>query len=276
MRIGFVGAGRVGYTLSRYLNDNFHNVCGIYSKSLEDSMDCARFCRSEYYKNLINLINDCDTLFLTVNDNAISDVVDELIKLGVRDKILIHTSGSQSSAAFKMLVHDNYCYSLHPIYAFNSKYTSFEEFNEAYLTLEGDKGREGEIKALFKDKVVSIVKDNKELYHAGCVMISNLVCALFNNAEDIFNRIGIDNVEIFKPLILNNIKNILDNGSIKALTGPIIRNDFTTVKKHLASLNENDLKTYIPLSLKLCDMSEIINKIDYNPMRDLLKGADVK
>lgn len=272
MKIGFIGAGHVGYTLSKYLNDNYHNVVGIYSKKIEDAIDCARFSISEYYTNLIMLINDCDTLFLTVNDDAIKDVVLELENLDVKNKTLIHTSGSITSDIFDNLKNNNYCYSLHPIYAFNDLYSSYKEFRSAYLTLEGPAIKEAEIMALFNNRVLKINKDSKYLYHAGCVMISNLICALTSCAEDLFKSINIDNLNIFMPLILNNINNIKNVGSYKALTGPILRNDIGTIRNHLNVLDDDLKKIYIPLSLKLCEMSKKINNNDYSQMEKLLKG----
>ena len=115
MKIGFIGAGKVGFSLSRYLNDKYHNVIGIYSKNDGDAIECAKFSISEYYSNINDLIYDCDTLFLTVNDDSIIDVVNLLIKLNIRNKILIHTfkiyysfsvdfSYSSKSWAIKLIV----------------------------------------------------------------------------------------------------------------------------------------------------------------------------
>lgn len=272
MRIGFIGAGHVGYTLARYLNDKNHNVCGIYSKNLDDSIDCAKFSISEYYRSLKDLIDRCDTLFLTVNDDSIIDVVNELKSLNVKDKILIHTSGSLSSDIFSDLRNNNYCYSLHPIYAFNDKYKSYLDFNNAYLTLEGDEAKVKDISLLFDDKVIVIDGKNKSRYHAGCVMLSNLVCALAYTSEGLFKDIGINDLKIFMPLMINNINNISNAGSLGALTGPIKRNDISTIKKHLSSLTKEEKDIYIPLSIKLCEMSKIITKNDYSIMEELLKG----
>ncbi len=275
MRIGFIGAGHVGYTLSKYLNERYHNVVGVFSKDLNDAKDCAKFSISEYYMSLNDLISDCDTLFLTVNDDSISDVVKELKNYNVKNKTLIHTSGSLTSLIFDDLRLSNYCYSLHPIYAFNDKYNSYKDFNKAYLTLEGPKDKEDELKELFDNRINILDIESKSKYHAGCVMLSNLICAVMNTAEELFKSIGIDNIEAFKPLVLNNINNILNVGSKNALTGPVIRNDIGTVKKHLLSLTDEEKKIYIPLSLKLCEMANEINNNDYSQMIDLLKG-DIK
>ena len=74
------------------------------------------------------------------------------------------------------------------------------------------------------------------------------------------------------PLMINNINNISNAGSLGALTGPIKRNDISTIKKHLSSLTKEEKDIYIPLSIKLCEMSKIITKNDYSIMEELLKG----
>jgi predicted short-subunit dehydrogenase-like oxidoreductase (DUF2520 family) len=273
MRIGFIGAGNVGFTLAKYINDKYHNVCGIYSKNIDDAKDCAKFSISEYYSSLKEIVDSCDTLFLTVNDDQIKYVVKELIDIRCNNKILIHTSGSISSEVFMELLDNNSCYSLHPIYAFNDKYNSYKDFSNAYLTLEGNNlDKVDEIKNLFDRKVVLIDSCNKSRYHAGCVMISNLVCSLVDIGYDLFKSIGINDLSIFNPLIKNNIDNILNVGAKDALTGPIRRCDIETVKKHLDVLTDEEKEIYIRLSLKLVDISKELNNSDYSKIYDLLKG----
>lgn len=271
MKIGFIGAGNVGFSLAKYLNDKYKSVVGIYSKDIEDSKSLALFSVSEYYKNLIDLINDCDTLFLTVNDDALDLVVDELYKLNTKNKILIHTSGSISSDVFKKLKDDNYCYSLHPIYAFNDKYASYKNISNIYFTIEGSMEKLNEIKELFSNQVYEIKKEDKVLYHASCVMLSNFVCALSYSAENILKDIGIDNLKIFKPLILNNINNILEVGSVNALTGPVSRCDIKTIESHLRNIPKEFINLYKSLSLVLCKIAKEKNGLDYKEIQNLLK-----
>lgn len=272
MRIGFIGAGRVGYSLSKYLNDSFKNVKGIYSKNIENAIDCANFSVSEYYKDLKTLVFDCDTLFLTVNDDALISVVEELKKLNIKDKILIHTSGCQSSSIFDSLKDKNRCMSLHPIYAFSSKYKSYEGIKDIYFTHEGDDALE--IEALFPKRIISINADDKIKYHAACVMISNLICGITYEAEKIFKEIGFQSIEPFIPLLEDNIKNISKYGPVKALTGPVVRNDSKTVLKHIEALNGRDLEIYKQISRVLVEMSLINHHDDYSIMKNILEDSN--
>ncbi len=269
MIIGFIGAGKVGFSLAKWLNIKYNNVKAIYSKNIEDAKELSLFSISEYYSNIEEIICECDTLFLTVNDDSISDVVNELIKLNVNNKILIHTSGILSSDIFGKLNENNYCYSLHPIYAFNDKYKSYLNLDSIYYTLEGNNKYLDEIKNLFKN-VKIIDKKNKEKYHLASSIVSNLVCSVINIGENIYKEIGIDDPNIYKPLIKNNIDNVLAYGSNKALTGPILRNDINTVKKHINNLEGNDLLAYKYLGLNIIKMVDD-GKVDYSQMKKLLE-----
>jgi len=272
MKIGFIGAGKVGYSLAKWFNLKYPNIVkGIYSKSLEDSIDLSKFSISEYYKNINDLIYDCDTLFLTVNDDSISLIVDELIKLNVKNKILIHTSGSYSSLIFKELNNSNCCLSIHPLYAFNDKYESYKNLDDIYFTIEGNLKYINDLKELFNNKIIEIKSKDKEKYHLASSIISNMVCGLVDVAKSLYEEVGIDDMKYYLPLLNNNINNINQYGVYKSLTGPIIRNDYNTIKKHISNLKENDLMIYKYLGLHLVKMSEEITNNDYSKIKELLE-----
>ncbi|MCR5113395.1 MAG: DUF2520 domain-containing protein [Acholeplasmatales bacterium] len=274
MKIGFIGAGNVGFSLGKYLVSNNIDIKGYYSINREDALKASQFTDTECYSTIEDIVYVCDTLFLTVNDDALNQVIDELIKLKLNNKILIHTSGAKSSSIFRELNDNNYCYSLHPIYAFNDKYESYKGLNLASFTLEGNDIHIDDIRKLFLrlgNKVAVIDKNNKAKYHASCVMISNLVTGLIDMAFENINDIGIDDPSIFYPLILNNINNIINCGTVKALTGPVVRNDIGTVEGHLNVLSDNDKKIYALLSERLIDISKKKNNNDYQKLESLLE-----
>ena len=47
MRIGIIGAGRVGVTMGKYLGDSGVEVSGFYSKTTQSAVQAAGYCRSE-------------------------------------------------------------------------------------------------------------------------------------------------------------------------------------------------------------------------------------
>ena len=76
MRIGFIGAGRVGTSLGKYLSENGFAVSGFYSKTQSSAEESAEFIggSASAYTELKKIITDSDLIFITVNDGAIADV----------------------------------------------------------------------------------------------------------------------------------------------------------------------------------------------------------
>lgn len=68
-----------------------------------------------------------------------------------------------------------------------------------------------------------------------------------------------DALKALTPLFINNANNIIAQGVTHALTGPVLRNDAITLKKHMNCLNDNDIDLYRLLSQKLYEISKNIN-----------------
>ncbi len=76
MRIGFIGAGRVGTSLGKYLSENGLSVSGFYSRTQSSAEESAEFIggSASAYSGIKEIITDSDLIFITVNDGAIADV----------------------------------------------------------------------------------------------------------------------------------------------------------------------------------------------------------
>ena len=54
MKIGFIGAGKVGFSLGKYLSINNLEITGYYSKNINSAKETAVFTNSNYFSNLRN------------------------------------------------------------------------------------------------------------------------------------------------------------------------------------------------------------------------------
>lgn len=262
MKIGFIGAGNVGFTLAKYLNLKYQNVVGFYSRDINDAKEASKFVLCEYYNDILELSKCCDTLFLTVNDDSLVEISKTLKNLNIKNKIIIHTSGSNSSEILNELC-DNYLYSLHPLYAFANKYEDFKKLDDIYFTLEGNNKYINDLKSLFNNTYIIDTKD-KALYHAYAVFASNLVNALINISYEGFKKLNI-NPNALMPLFINNALNIKNLGPKVSLTGPVKRCDLTTINKHLEVLPKDERDIYIKLSKILVNMTnnnEILKELE--------------
>ena len=259
MKIGFIGAGRMGFTFGKHLVSGGAKVAGYFSRSNESAKEAAAFTGSSCYETMDALAEDCDAIFITVPDGQIADVAYALDKSGdvLRNKILVHTSGALSSRVFSNMRTPVHGCSIHPIYAVSSKYESYKGFERAFMTLEGDETAISYFEPLLKKlghgtRVIS--PENKVRYHASCVMASNLVIGLYNLAVENFTACGFEGEEAGKalmPLFKNNAENLVAYGMREALTGPVARGDMETVRKHMEVLEGDSLAAYEALTNSL-------------------------
>ena len=137
MRIGFIGAGKVGCTLGKFMSIHGAAVTGYYDRDTEAAAEAARFVSgktdeasffahvesaaaqapaeqaapvpaeqatqapaeqsTQVYTSAQELIADSDLVFLTVPDGLIARVCGEISAFDIKDKFICHCSGSISS-----------------------------------------------------------------------------------------------------------------------------------------------------------------------------------
>ena len=104
MRFAFIGAGKVGVTLGKYLAESEScTLAGYYSKSRESATKAASYTKSECFEDMSTLISNSDAIFLTVPDAMIASVYAEICHYDLSGKHIIHCSGSLSSNLFSGL-----------------------------------------------------------------------------------------------------------------------------------------------------------------------------
>ena len=267
IKFGFIGAGKVGFSLGKYLKENSIDISGYYSKSQHSSKEAAIFTNTRQYNNLEDLIKNSDAIFITTPDNQIADVWNEVKKLPIKEKLICHCSGSISSEVFSNINnHGAYGYSIHPMFAISDKYNSYKDLSQAFITIEGNEKHIEYLKMLFShlgNDVAIINKENKILYHAASVTVSNLVLGLINNGVNYLEECGFTKemaIKALYPLIENNLRNIKERGAVKSLTGPIERGDLSTVINHLNVIREEYKELYRLLSKNILKIAKVKNK----------------
>lgn len=278
IEIGFIGAGKVGFSLGKYFNNNKTNISGYYSKSIESAKEAAKFTNSKYFFSINDLIKESDVIFITTPDSVISSIWESIDKLSIENKIICHCSGSLSSKIFSNIEsHKAYGYSIHPMFAFSDKYKSHEKLKNAFITIEGSSAQIDKVIGLVsslgnKYKVIS--DKDKGRYHLASTIVSNHVLGLIYEGINQLKQCGFNEEEAKEglfPLINNNINNILENGVINSLTGPVERADYITLNKHLECLNEEDKALYKALSRKLIKIAEEKNiNRDYKKIKMMM------
>lgn len=280
MNIGFIGAGKVGFSLGKYFDEHGINITGYYSRTSESAKKAAEFTGSAQYSDISKLTHDNDIIFITVPDGEIKSVYNAIKNIGISGKQICHCSGAMTAAeAFcDISEYGAFGYSIHPLFPVSSKYSSYIGLKDAFFCIEGDVQHLNEWKCFFQklgNPTRIISGRTKGEYHAACAISSNLVCALVAESISLMKKCGfteIDSLKALRPLMLNNINRILEVGPIEALTGPIERGDISTIIRHLECISpESDREMYKCVSLKLTELAqEKYPDKDYENMKQIL------
>ena len=268
MKIGIIGAGRVGTSMGKYITEHSqHLITGFYSRTFKSAVEAADFCNTKAFSTLSELLISSDTLFITVNDSEIKNVWDCIDKKSVKNKIICHFSGSLSSDVFTEASElGAYTGSIHPIYAFSSKFSSYKLLDSAFFTLEGCETFLQKATGLLEDmgnKTYTVDKEKKPLYHTALAMASNHLMGLLYTSTELLKDCGFSeqaSYALIAPLMLDNLKNALENGVEQALTGAIERGDADTVEKHLCIPDAQAKEIYKALGIKVLQIAKSKNK----------------
>ena len=282
MKIGFFGAGKVAVSLGKYFKNNGLDIAGFYSKTFASTEFARDFTETNGYSDLESFVLDCDIIFITTNDDELVNGFNEISNFDLENKIIVNTSGSYSSSIFSNARKlGAFPYSLHPIYPFSDKETSYKNLGQAVFTLEGAEEKLSLVKGLVEgcgNKVI-LMKGDKKTYHLACAMASNLTLALLSLSSKYLQKVGFneeDSIAALRPLVESNINSIFDKGFVNSLTGPVVRGDVDTIEGHLSKLNEGDKEVYKRLSLELLDLSIERNGLSnkYKKINSILGGNE--
>ena len=252
---------------------------GYYSRTADSARKAAEFTGSEFYSQPDGLISASDAVFLTVPDGAIKETYLSLTKYKLTGKQLCHCSGAMSATeAFPDIsAYGALASSIHPLFPVSSKEESYKELGNAFFCIEGDCADEWSgILSRMGNSVRIITSGIKSRYHAACSVASNLVCGLMEESVQMLEQCGFtadEALAALEPLAMSNIRRIFAVGPTAALTGPVERNDVSTVKKHIACIDDKTgSELYKAVSRKLADMAQERHKeSDYTEMKSILR-----
>ncbi len=280
MRIGFIGAGKVGCSLGKYLTATGSNwqIEGYLSRSTDSAKEAAVFTDSRVIDQVELLTQMSDVIFITTPDGVIGEIWREIChsEIDLTNKIIVHCSGLLSSNIFEgAVLRGATVASLHPLYAISDRFACYEMLSDALFTLEGSGARLEEFQSLLEMSGLTIQRidaSGKVAYHAAASIGSNLMVALAELSIDLLLDCGFDREHARRalyPLMLGNLHAIIEKDTVEALTGPAERADVKTVEAHLNTLTGDDREIYRLLTKKLITLAK-----QKNPGRDY-RGMEI-
>ena len=232
-RIGIVGAGNVASHLAAALKKNGFSVEQVMNRTEKTGRALADSVGATFSNNMADVDNSLDCLILAVPDRAIREVSERLDGF---NGIVLHTSGSVSIDVFDNIKPPYGV--LYPLQTFTSGREV--DFSRIPVFVEGSGKtvyeKVEEMAGRLTDKVFSMDSNKRAHLHLAAVFACNFSNFLLAKSYDILNNEGIDK-EVLNELIKETTSKALDLGPENAQTGPAVRGDDATIKKHLDLLS---------------------------------------
>lgn len=231
-RISFAGAGNVASSLCLAFFDAGHMIVQIASRRKSEGTTLARKVNA-VWTGTPEFDKETDFIIVSVPDNALQEVLDR-IECSVRT-IILHTAGSYGLDVFPSRAARKGV--LYPLQTF-SKGRKIDFSEVPFLIEASDEKVKGEVMKLagiLSGRVINSDAGQRRMVHLAAVFACNFVNHILTLSEDIASR-GSFNFNILHPLIKETVSKALETGPSVSQTGPAVRNDINTVKKHLELL----------------------------------------
>lgn len=233
-----LGAGNVAnHFYEAFKNSEGSRIIQWYSRQLSK---VTQFQNETAITDDLNALMDADVYMMAVNDDSIAELSSQL---PFENRLVVHTSGSVS-------IHDLDRKQKRGVFYPLQTFTKGVEINfeKVPICIEAlEKDDLNTLKNLAESlhsPVYKISTEQRQTLHVAAVFVNNFSNQLYRIAHEITDAKHIP-FDILKPLIQETAQKIDTLSPYMAQTGPAVRNDKKTIKRHLKLLeNENHKELY--------------------------------
>lgn len=235
MEIVILGSGNVATHLAFALKKAEYHIKQVYSRNISHAKYLADGIGAEPIDNLLYVTTEADVYIIAVKDEAIIEVASAL---RLRNKILLHTSGSTDIEVLKPF---SASYGvLYPLQTISKEVEL--DFTKVPLILEfsDQKTKEEVLNMAFKLSPIihEYNSEQRRCLHLAAVVACNFSNYLYAVAYNFLEEKKVD-FDLLKPLISETAHKIQHYNPNQVQTGPGVRNDQNVIQKHLTLLERH-------------------------------------
>lgn len=241
-RVAILGAGNVGTNLARALrrkNFRIHQVLSRTGASVDALI--KEIAMGKRMLTMSEIDPTLDFVFITVPDQQIDAIVQQLIPYQSKHSYYIHCSGSMSLSTLKPLG-DNIGV-IYPLMAFSRSRNI--PFTDVPIFVEGTQESQPRIRMLahsLSRQVKWMSSADRRQLHIGAVFAANFVNYMIHCAGEIAEGIpGVD-YKVYLPLIKEVVDRLETLTPAQSQTGPARRNDQDVMLAHFEFLRKKDIR----------------------------------
>ena len=269
LHIAIVGAGNLASALAVSLRGAGYAIDQIVARGKAASLQRARRLAREVHAKAAMIPAAqirSDLVWICVPDGAISRAAESLTTAADwKGKVALHSSGALASGELTALRRLGAAVaSVHPLMTFVRG--SRPTLAGVPFALEGDVRAVRVARAIVRDlggQTFPIRTRHKEAYHAWGMFASPLLCALLAATERVAAAAGVNPRkarERMLPILRQTLANYARLGAPESFSGPIVRGDVATVRKHLEVLRTVPGATEIYIALAASALRDLPTK----------------
>jgi predicted short-subunit dehydrogenase-like oxidoreductase (DUF2520 family) len=268
-RIAIVGAGNLGSALAMSLHRAGFVIDALVGRAGSQApRNLAKRLGARTSASLEN--SGTDLIWFCVPDSEIARAAEEYAAdLQWKGRVALHSSGALTSDVLSPLRKSGASVaSLHPLMTFvrNSR----ASFEGVPFAIEGDRAAvriARQIVGRLRGTSYGIRKQDKAAYHAWGTFASPLLTALLATTERVARLAGVNRKEAvprMMPILRQTLSNYESFGGPEGFSGPLIRGDIETIKRHLRVLRREPevRQVYVALAQAALKYLPAKNKTD--------------
>jgi len=243
--IAIIGPGRAGSALARALKTAGYSIVAIGGRNPDNVKNLADELGAHACQSPATTIDMAELTILAVPDDVIrplsTDMAESLCSAAGHGAV--HLSGAQDRAPLASLSSAGVRTGVfHPLQTFRRGPGAVENVAGTYFGIDADGPLRDQLSAMatdIKGHPFDLVGVDRALYHAAAVFAANYPVALVAEAAALAREAGLGEVTAERgmaTLLAGAANNLKSTSPSEALTGPAMRGDLGTIRRHLAAL----------------------------------------
>jgi predicted short-subunit dehydrogenase-like oxidoreductase (DUF2520 family) len=274
LRVGVVGAGRVGAVLGAALSRAGHDVVATSAISEASRARAAALLPGVPLRAPDEVATASDLVLLAVPDDALAGLVRGLAEVGALrpGQLVAHTSGRHGLGVLAP-AEGSLPLALHPVLPFTGTAVDLDRLRGASFGVTSPEVLRPIAEALVVEmgsEPVWVLDQLRPLWHAALAHGANHLVTLVTSAADLLREAGAeDPAAVLGPLLTAALDGALRSGDA-ALTGPVSRGDAGTVAAHLSALPDELRPSYLALARLTADRALASGRLQAQQVESLL------
>ncbi len=279
LRVGVIGAGRVGAVLGAALRRAGHDVTAVAAVSDLSRLRAEALLPGVPIAPAPDVARDADLVLLAVPDDVLPDLVLGLAADGAihAGQFVLHPSGRFGTTVLEPATRQGAVpLAVHPVMTFTGTSVDLARLEDCPFAVTAPEPMRPIAEALVVEmggEPVWVPDEARALYHAAVAFGANFLQAIVLESLGLLRQAGMDDPgRLMAPLLSASLDNALRQGD-RAMTGPVARGDAGTVQVHLeelAGVSQRSAAAYAALARLAADRALAAGLIDVQAASGLL------